>query len=134
MWSCCAKIDLIVGPSFLFLWWPLWQTTPTWVFSPPGSVREQAAIYNSRLCCKAFNQAFLDYPHLSHGLVLKRPLRSLNSLTAWLQRHHGSVHAFAGFVGSPTVELHLDTLSQRPSTLRTALQLIQAALQGMLFL
>ena len=89
------------------------------LLSPGYCFKQQAAFHNLRLVCKAFNQAFLDYPHLSRGLVLKSPLGSHNSLMTWLQRHHGSVQTFAGFVESPDVELVLKTLLQRPSALRT---------------
>ena len=89
------------------------------LLSPVQCCKDQAAYYKLRLVCKTFNQAFLDYPHLSRGLALKRPLRSHNSLMTWLQRHHGSVQTFAGFVGSPTVESVLRALLQRPSALRT---------------
>ena len=88
-------------------------------FSSRQWSKEQAAYFKLRLVCKAFNQAFLDYPQLSRGLILRRPVRSRNSLTTWLQRHHGSVQTFAGFAGSPTVELVLKALLQRPSASRT---------------
>lgn len=87
--------------------------------SPPPRFRDQAAFYQLRLRCKTFNQAFLDYPHLCRALVLTHPPRSRNSLLRWLQRHHGSVRSFAGYVGSPTVELVLKALLQTPSALRT---------------
>lgn len=88
-------------------------------FSPPQCFRDQAAFYQLRLVCKTFNQAFLDYPHLSRGLVVTPPLRDRTSLLRWLQRHHGSVRSFADYVGSPTVEFVLKALLQAPSALRT---------------
>lgn len=88
------------------------------VLPPSLCFKEQAEFYRLRLVCKAFNQAFLDYPHLSRGLILQHPLGSISSLMAWLQRYHGSVQTFAGFE-SPIVEVVLFSLLRRPSALRT---------------
>ena len=70
------------------------------------------------MVCKAFDEAFFICPQLCRCLILKRPISSMRSLMTWLKRHQGSVQIFAGFAESPTEQMILSALSQRPSVLR----------------
>ena len=83
-----------------------------------GCYIQQALFYRLRMVCKAFNEAFLTFPQLCRSLILNRPIRSVRGLMTWLKRHHGSVQKFAGFAESPTEQMILSALSQRPSVLR----------------
>ena len=67
--------------------------------SARGTFAQQASFYRLRLVCKRFNQVFLEYPHLSRGLILTKqggdPLSSNPSLLGWLKRFGGSVQTLA---------------------------------------